>query len=764
MNTEIIDALHFIPCHDRELWVAMGMAIKDELGDAGFDIWDQWSQADSSYNEKDARAVWKSFKGNGTTIEYLFKQAIHNGYKPPAKVTEQHEHPDQKARREEERKAAEAKCKREKEKGAADAERRWNAAQPETGQHKYLITKGVLAHGIRTNGIELLIPMLDTSGKIHGLQEIRPAATATKKQKQYATGSSVTGHYFPIGKLDDCLVICEGFATAASIFEATEHAVAVAFDAGNLKPVAEALREKFPAIRIVIAADDDHKKKENKGLSKATAAAKAVRGLLAVPAFGDDRPAGATDFNDLATHKGQEAVKAQIEAAQRVPAAASRKQDIAPDQVLTRRACDIESRVVNWLWQDYLAQGSFHLVAGAPATGKTTLAIDFAAVVSSGGYWPDGTRAEQGSVVIWSGEDSPEHTLVPRLIAAGADLTRVHIVSAVLTEKGRRPFDPATDMVLLRQQLDVIADAKLLVVDPVVSAIAGDSHKNAETRRGLQPLVDIALDYDIAALGVTHYTKGTTGKDPLERVTGSLAFGALARMVFGTADSTEEDAPKVFCRVKSNLGPSGGGFEYDIAVTDIENGIRTTRIQWGQPLEGDARDILAACEAESDDASNQREDAGYWLRSELEDGPVTVKELKKAAGEAGHQWHTVKRAKFDIGAEAEKSGFHGGWRWYLPKGADAEEPTTTGAAPFGAETPKNPSVYAGSIEGSRGCSLGAEESTKGAGGAPFDETRATQGFEADSDPEGSSSACGKGLEGDKAGSAPSDPPNSERFR
>ena len=90
----------------------------------------------------------------------------------------------------------------------------------------------------------------------------------------------------------------------------------------------------------------------------------------------------------------------------------------------------------------------------------------------------------------------------------------------------------------------------LLIVDPIVSAVATDSHKNGEVRRGLQPLVDLAAAQGCALLGITHYSKGTAGRDPLERVTGSVAFGALARLVFGTAKPTEEGAPRRMVRAK----------------------------------------------------------------------------------------------------------------------------------------------------------------------------------------------------------------------
>src|SRR5437773_12205191 len=108
------------------------------------------------------------------------------------------------------------------------------------------------------------------------------------------------------------MCIAEGYTTAASVHQATGHAVAVAIDAGNLEPVAVALRAKYPDLCIVICSDDDYLKADNPGLTNATAAARAVGGLLAVPGFGADRPAFATDFNDLAQHNGAEAVRTAV--------------------------------------------------------------------------------------------------------------------------------------------------------------------------------------------------------------------------------------------------------------------------------------------------------------------------------------------------------------------------------------------------------------------------------------------------------------------
>lgn len=204
------------------------------------------------------------------------------------------------------------------------------------------------------------------------------------------------------------------------------------------------------------------------------------------------------------------------------------------------RASDIVPEPIAWFWNGWLAAGKMHIFGGAPGTGKTTIALALAATMSNGGLWPDGSRSPVGNVVMWSGEDDPTDTLVPRLLLAGADMERIRFVSGVRDGDTRRSFDPARDMEPLRRSLEAISDVCMLIVDPIVSAIAGDSHRNAETRRDLQPLADLAASMRCVLLGITHFSKGTGGRDPVERLTGSLAFGALARVVLVAAKHQAE--------------------------------------------------------------------------------------------------------------------------------------------------------------------------------------------------------------------------------
>lgn len=330
-------------------------------------------------------------------------------------------------------------------------------------------------------------------------------------------------------------------------------------------------------------------------------------------------------------------------------------------------AAGIQPMPTRWLWPGWLARGKLHVVAGAPGSGKTTISLAIASAITRGAALPSGWCPERGSVLIWSGEDDPADTLVPRLLAAGADLRQVRFVGDVHDRSGARAFDPAYDVAALAEASAGMRDLSLLIVDPLVSAVAGDSHKNAEVRRGLQPLVNLAAERGVALLGITHLSKGTQGRDPLERLTGSLAFGALARVVYGTARQQAEDGELrrfTFARIKSNIGPDGGGFAYSIEHIEIEGGISTSKVMWGDAVEGEARELLA--EPVNDEGNAEARSAIVFLRDLLATGALPVKTVRKHADESGFAWRTVQRAMRAAGIESKRGGFGLPATWSLP--------------------------------------------------------------------------------------------------
>lgn len=183
---------------------------------------------------------------------------------------------------------------------AAQAARvRWEEAKPASDEHPYLRAKGVGAHGLRVDRAgALLAPVRDVAGRMCSIQRILPDGAKFFEPKGRTRGCFYTlaEPHEPVGRM----VVCEGFATGATVREESGDAVAVAFNSGNLLPVARALRDAFPLLDLVIAADDDWQTEGNPGLTAAREAARLTGARLAVPDFtGLHRGPRDTDFNDL---------------------------------------------------------------------------------------------------------------------------------------------------------------------------------------------------------------------------------------------------------------------------------------------------------------------------------------------------------------------------------------------------------------------------------------------------------------------------------
>ena len=198
-------------------------------------------------------------------------------------------------------------------------------------------------------------------------------------------------------------------------------------------------------------------------------------------------------------------------------------------------------------------------------------------------------------------------------------------------------------------------------------------NKSNEVRRGLQAVVDFAAEFDCAVLGITHFAKNTNGRNTADRVIGSQAFGALARMVLATAKEEDSDR-RVFTRAKSNISPDDGGYHYTIqqlavAVSNNQT-LLPTRVVWGDEIEGSARSILAEMEGEEvPQAGKRTEAAKEFLYRVLADGQVAVAEVKKQSKAAGISEITLRRAREAMQIVITKSGDV--WWWTLAHHAAA---------------------------------------------------------------------------------------------
>lgn len=329
---EIAEALSYIDAGcDRETWVRMAMAVKSELGDGGFTVWNDWSRQSDKYNSKDARDTWKSVKrhggiGIGTLIgeAQLFGFSLNDNERTPISAEEIQARKQR--REEEERKEQQLRAERMAQ-AASQANTIWESASELDGdEHPYLKRKQVNAFGLRIGRFRnqdraLLVPIRNIDGQITSLQAIfQNENPQLGRDRDYLPGGQKRGCFHVIGNkptgANPVIVICEGYSTGASIHMATGYCVVVAFDAGNVPTVAKLMRQQFGRATIVVAADNDqwHEDgKQNDGVHYARQASITTGGLLAVPKFSrlSDKP---TDFNDLHVLEGLNAVRDQINA------------------------------------------------------------------------------------------------------------------------------------------------------------------------------------------------------------------------------------------------------------------------------------------------------------------------------------------------------------------------------------------------------------------------------------------------------------------
>jgi len=317
-NAAIQAALTFIPSDERDLWVRIGMALKSECGDAdGFTLFETWSESAASFDAKAAKATWKSFElGGSVTIATLVAEAKLRGFDPkqyaPAKPMSQEEAERIKQERAEHNGAVALQVATKQDAASLEAKRLWSAAAA-TGSFPYLAKKNVDAFGLRFGAKELLVPLVDVDGKLWNVQRV-----FAKGDKRFLTGGRVSACFHVIGKIAKSawVLIAEGYATAATLHQATGHAVVVAFNEGNLRHVATSIRALHPSSKVLICADDDQETEtrtgKNPGIVAALAAAKAIGAAWCKPS---GLAAGATDFNDLAAAAGNQEVKRQIAAA-----------------------------------------------------------------------------------------------------------------------------------------------------------------------------------------------------------------------------------------------------------------------------------------------------------------------------------------------------------------------------------------------------------------------------------------------------------------
>lgn len=623
--SEISDALHSIPpdlC--REEWWKIAAAIKNELGDGGFDLFDTWSHDADNYKPGDVRSTWNSTKPNGAgptiTVGTLFKMAQDHGHKPRTSAPKRTSKP---VRRN----------------VTGNAKAYWDQAEDCTS-HPYAERKGLDTTGLKKYKGRLLIPAFDASGKLSSIQTIHKDGN-----KKFLQGCTMSGCWYTITG-DDVIVVAEGWATAKSIHLATGHTAIVAFSSSGFMKVPSLLRKKHPKARIILAPDNDE---SQDAVKKATKAAREYGCEIIVPEIEDG-----SDFNDVHQNAGVEEVRRQF---------ANNVTKPRLHDLVVVNAAEVEPEEIQWLWQGRLALGKVSLIAGQPSTGKTTISHSIVAIVTSGGQWPFSQyRAQRGRAVILTAEDDLADTVIPRLMAAGADRSRISVIQSVAGEHPKS-FSLAADLHQLDGFLQEQPDTRLIVFDPLSAYLgAHDSHRESDVREVLGPVSQLAAERHVSILGIAHLNKNEA-QSAMARILGSTGIVAAARSAYMTLRVDEQ---LMLLPAKNNLAPhdAAGGFTYAIRSATVADGIETSVIEWT------GKSDLWANEAMAQEASENRAprlmEAKEFLADLLANGPQRQEDIEIAAREDGISFRTVRRAKQELGFTSHKDGFSGGWKWYSP--------------------------------------------------------------------------------------------------
>ena len=313
------------------------------------------------------------------------------------------------------------------------------------------------------------------------------------------------------------------------------------------------------------------------------------------------------------------------------------------------RAADVECKPVDWLWGQRVPRGMLSLFAGDPKLGKSFVTIGMAAALSRGAALPgDAPPDGPGSVILLSAEDDPARTIVPRLRASGADLSRVHLLEAVYLGDGSEALpNLSADMDLIEQAVASVGDCRLIIIDPI-SAYLGrtDDHKNAELRGVLSPLKLMAERTDAAVVLIGHLNKsgGTNGK---HRVTGSIAYVGACRANFLFAKDRDDPTGRRVLMLDNgcNLADDVPTLAYR-----IEDRGEGPAIEWeADPVAITAEQALSA-DAGDPDERGERAECDGWLRAMLADGPALQSDVMKAGRDAGFNPSALNRSKRRIGA------------------------------------------------------------------------------------------------------------------
>lgn len=368
--------------------------------------------------------------------------------------------------------------------------------------------------------------------------------------------------------------------------------------------------------------------------------------------------------------------------------------------VLTR-ASAITPGLVSWLYEGRIAVGTLSLLAGRQGLGKSTFAYWMAARITRGEL-PGAYAGTPRAVLVCATEDSWEHVIIPRLMAAGADLELVHRVEVATDDHDPQPLDLPVDVDALRAAIEE-TDAVAVLLDPLLSRVSArlDTHKDAEVRQALEPLTRLAAATLAAILGVMHLNKAG-GTEPLTAVMGSTAFSAVARSVSMIVPDPDNDDQRLFATVKNNLGRTDlPTLRFRIESRPVKVAGTTTFVG-GIEFTGESDLSIGEAMAETLAANgpssrSSLQAASTWLEEYLtQHGGGASREQALAAGkELGHAGRTVERAmRQHPKITSERSGMPARAMWILNDDGARPSSSAKGTVLLSRQSPGESSVLA----------------------------------------------------------------------
>lgn len=329
-------------------------------------------------------------------------------------------------------------------------------------------------------------------------------------------------------------------------------------------------------------------------------------------------------------------------------------------------AVDLKPQAIGWLWAGRVPVGMITMFAGDPKLGKSYVTLAMAAALSRGLPLPLSDQpAQPGSTILMSAEDDPARTILPRLMAGGADLARIHILESVILANGAETLPSLrADMDAITTAATTLNDCRLIVIDPVSAYLKGvDDNRNAALRGVLSPLNRLAEQLGAAVVLVSHLTKSGSSNGK-HRVLGSIAYvGACRANFLFVADLTDPTGRRVTMLDNGgNIAPPARALSY--IIEDRGDG---PWVEWSsEPATNPCESVQSSQPEHAGQFARHRE-CDHWLRAFLAQGFRSPVEVFAAAHAAGFSKDQVIRSKSRIGAVSVRQGFSTGgqWRWGL---------------------------------------------------------------------------------------------------